>query len=183
MAQTGVRLLATALAVCCVSACGITPAASTASIPYTAPASPSTPAAQGKTASAAGRGTPGAALTHWIHQVAAGDRRGSCADMAARSSQMAACMSAAGAATFTSLHGNFVADGIRPGTPIRVTGAHVTGTNATISGRDVRVSGTTLDTLVALHSTGIKPGQLSFSFTLSRIDGAWYVDNFSMDVG
>jgi hypothetical protein len=183
MAQTCVRLLTTVLAACCVSACGIAPAASTASTTYSSHAGTSTPAEQGPTASAASRSTPGAALTNWIHHVAAGDRRGACDDMAARSSQMAACMSAAGMATFTSLHGNFVADGIRSSTPIRVTGAHVTGPNATISSSEIRVAGTTLHTLMLKHSTGIKPGQFSLSFGLSRVGGAWYVTTMNMNVG
>jgi hypothetical protein len=118
--------------------------------------------------------------------VAVGDRSAACQDMrepglsAQRSA--AACMSAAGAATFTSLHGNFVADGITPTTPISVAVAQVSGASAMVSGSHVRVSGTTLDSLMATHSTGVKPGQLSIVFELSRIDGAWYVTGMNMNV-
>jgi hypothetical protein len=115
--------------------------------------------------------------------VAAGNRSGACKDMAAQSSEMTTCMSSAGTATFASLHSNFVTDGIKSSTPIQVTGSHVTGTTATISGSDVCVSNTMLNTLIADHSTGIKSGQLRLSFDLSRVDDAWYVTNFNMDVG
>jgi hypothetical protein len=202
MPQTGAWPVAVVLAAAsCVCACG---AASTATTPSTAtstpaspstpanpstpaspstPANPSTPASQGQSATAAIRSTPGAALANWIHQVAAGDRSAACDDMAApeQSSALATCMSSGGTATFTAFHSNFVVDGIRPSTPIRVTGSHVTGSNATINGSDVWVSGTTMDTLVAEHSTGIKAGQVSLSFVLSRVDGAWYVINMNMN--
>jgi hypothetical protein len=32
------------------------------------------------------------------------------------------------------------------------------------------------------HSTGVKPGQFSISFELSRISGAWYVTGLNMDI-
>ena len=179
--------LAVALAAaCCVSACG----GGTASTAAGTRASSGTPAGSGEptgqVAVAVGRSTPGAAVTDWIRQVAIGDRKAACKDMrepglsAQRSA--AACMSARGAATFTALHGNFAIDGIRSSTPISVTAAHVAGTNATVSGSHVRVSATTLDLLIAAHSTGVKPGQVTVSFELSRIDGAWYVTGLNMNV-
>jgi hypothetical protein len=91
-------------------------------------------------------------------------------------------MSAAGKATFAALHSNFVTDGITPNTPISVPTAHVTGTNATVSGSDIHLSGTTLDSLMAAHSTGVKQGQLSIQFQLSRVDGRWYVTGMNMNV-
>jgi hypothetical protein len=182
--KTGVWPVAVVLATaCCVSACGTASTATTASTSSSAHASPGTPASQGQSAADTSNSTPGAALTNWIHAVAAGNRSGACKDMAARSSEMTTCMSSAATDTFTSLHGNFVTDGIKSGTPIQVTGSHITGTTATISGSDVCVSDTMLNTLMADHSTGIKPGQLRLSFDLSRVDGAWYVTNFNMDVG
>jgi hypothetical protein len=194
----GVRPLTAVLAAaCCVSACGgraassasaapTAPAASSASaapVASSTQASPGTQAGQDGATAAAGRGTPGAALASWIHQVAAGNRSASCRDMAAPgpSSSMATCMSAKGTASFDALHSNFVIDGIKPSTPISVAAARVTGTKATISGSDVRVSGTAMDTLMAEHSTGIKPGQLTLSFDLSRVDGAWYVTGMNMN--
>ncbi len=91
-------------------------------------------------------------------------------------------MSVKGSTTFTALHGNFVTDGIRPSTPISVASARIKGTNATVSGGDIHVSGTTMDSLMAAHSTGFKPGQLTIAFDLSRIDGAWYVTGMNMNV-
>ncbi|MGF7233941.1 MAG: hypothetical protein ACQSGP_03130 [Frankia sp.] len=91
-------------------------------------------------------------------------------------------MSAKATTTFTALHSNFVTDGIRPNTPISVAAPHVTGTSATVSGSDVHVAGTTLDSLIVAHSTGVKQGQLATAFTLSRIDGAWYVTDMNMTI-
>jgi len=178
--------LAALAAACCVSACGAgtTSTASGAPANSGAPASSATPAAQA--AAAVSRSTPGAVLTDWLRQVAVGNRSAACKDMrepglsAQRSA--AACISAAGATTFTALHGNFVIDGIRSSTPISVAAAHVTGTNATVSGSDIHVSATTLDSLMAAHSTGVKPGQITLAFDLSRIDGAWYVTGMNMNV-
>lgn len=186
MRQTTVWPLAAVLAAAyCVSACGTASAPAAATAIYGAHGSASTPASSAQPTAAGGRGTPGAALANWIHEVAVGNRQAACDDMAApgRSSAMTACMSSAGAGTFTALHGNFVTDGIKSGTPISVTGAHVTGTSATVSGGDVCVGSKMLDTLMAEHSTGIKQGQLGLSFSLSRVDGAWYVTNMNLNAG
>ena len=141
---------------------------------------------RGAATSAASPGAQGVVLADWIHQVAAGNRGAACQDMRepglSAKSSTAACMSAAGAATFNSLHGNFVADGIGPGTPISVTAPEGSGTSTTVNGTQVHVSGTTLDALMTAHSTGVKPGQLSIVFDLSRIDGAWYVTGMNMNV-
>jgi hypothetical protein len=91
-------------------------------------------------------------------------------------------MSAAGKATFDALHGNFVTDGITPGTPVSVPAAQVTGTTATVNGTDIHLSGTTLASLMAAHSTGVKPGQLAIQFRLSRLSGCWYVTGMTMNV-
>jgi hypothetical protein len=184
--KRAVRLLVTLAAVlaaaCCVSACG----GASAPTGSGTPASSGPPSGQGQGTAAVGHGTPGAALADWIRQVAAGNRSAACQDMrvpglSARSSS-AACLSAKGSTTFTALHGNFVTDGIKPGTPISVAAAHITGTNATVSGGDIHVSGTTLDSLMAAHSTGVKPGQVTIAFDLSRIDGDWYLTGMNMDV-
>jgi hypothetical protein len=173
--------LAAVMAACYVTACGggAAPAASGTPASTATPARPAAPSGQ----DAASPGTPAGVLADWMHQVAAGDRSGACQEMrqpgltAQRSA--AACMSARGTTILTALHGNFVTDGIRPGTPISIT-APATGTSVTISGRDIHLSGTTLDLLMAAHSTGVKPGQLAVSFGLSRIDGAWYVTDMNI---
>ena len=178
--KRAVCLLVPLAAACCVSACG----GATASTGSGTPASSGPPSGQGT--AAADRSTPGAALADWIRQVAVGNRSAACQDMrepglSARSSA-AACMSAKGSTTFTALHGNFVTDGIRPSTPISVAAAHITGTNATVSGGDIHVSDTTLDSLITAHSTGVKQGQLTIAFDLSRIDGDWYVTGMNMGI-
>jgi hypothetical protein len=189
---------------CCVSACGGgatvgtasgTPASSASSTPASSTPASGTPASgtpagsaapSGQGAAAASHSTPGAALADWIHQVAVGNRSASCQDMRepGLSAQGSAgvCMSAKAAGTFTALHHNFVIDGIRAGTPISVAAPHAAGSSVTVSGSDVRVSGTTLESLMAAHSTGVKPGQLTIAFGLSRVDGGWYVTGMNMNL-
>lgn len=187
-------LMAAVAVGCGVSACGsgasTTAAGATAS--SSQPASPGTASASGALAdqnrdSAAVRpATPGAALAYWIHQVAAGHRRAACGDMTepgySVQRSLAICMSATATAGFNALHDNFVTDGVGPGTPITVAAVHVNGTSAAVSGSQVRVSGTTLDSLIVAHSAGLKSGQLDISFEFSRVDGAWYVTGWNMNV-
>ena len=207
LARSLAPLIAAVAVGCCASACsgGTTatassspssPAGAGSSAPAVAsqPASTAavasasgTPAAQDQGTAAAGHSTPGAALADWMHQVAAGNRSAACHDMrepgySAEKGQ-SLCMSSAAAASFNGMHTNFVTDGIKPSTPISVTGAQVNGTQATISGNQVHLSGTTLDSLMVAHSTGVKPGQFDMSFKLSKVDGAWYVGDVNMNMG
>ena len=73
-------------------------------------------------------------------------------------------------------------DGITPSSAIKVVSAPSAGTSQTVSGTEIQVSGTTLTDLMVAHSTGVKPGQLSISFTLSRLGGGWYVTDMNMNV-
>jgi hypothetical protein len=175
------RPLAGALATLfCASACA-SGATSTASNGSSTPA-PGT--------AAVNRSTPGAVLTHWLQQVVRGDYGRACQDMRRASSSTAASAPYSAAAcaarssdsgsVLTHLHGNFTVDGITPRSSITVATAHVTGTSATVGGTDIYVSGTTLTSLIVAHSTGVKPGQFSISFKLSRIRGAWYVTGMNM---
>lgn len=133
-----------------------------------------------------GRKTPGAALADWMHQVTAGRRAAACQDMGSPGfsvqETMAFCMSAKARPGFTAEHRAFVTYGIRPSTPVSVA-AHVTGTKATASAKDVHLSGTTLYSLMMAHSTGVKPGQFTVTFQLARIQGNWYVSGMNMSGG
>ena len=100
---------------------------------------------------------------------------------AAAAKAIGSARTCASSKTLTALHGNFTVDGITPGTPIRVAAAHVTGTSANVSGTDIHVSGTSLTSLMIAHATGVKPGQFTISFKLSRISGAWYVTDMNMN--
>jgi hypothetical protein len=117
--------------------------------------------------------------------MAAGHRRAACQDMAqpgfSAQRSMAACMSAAGAGTFESLHKAFFTDGVKPSSAIRAT-ARIKGTSATVDPNDIRVSAATLMSLLMAHSTGVKPGEASMSFDLSRIDGAWHVTDMNLEL-
>ena len=186
-------LTAAAAAVCCVTACGggtaatasATPGSSIHAVSPAAPSGSDSPAGQDQGTAAAGLRTPGAALAQWMHRVAAGHRRAACQDMAqpglSAQRSMAACMSAAGTGTFGSLHSALVTDGVEPSSTIRAT-AHIKGTSATVDANDIRVSGTTLMSLMMAHGTGVKPGEVSMSFDLSRIDGAWYVTDMNLQL-
>lgn len=68
---------------------------------------------------------------------------------------MVLCMSAKAKPVFTAQHRAFVTDGIKRSTPVSVAAAHVTGTTATVSAKDIHVSGTTLYSLMMAHSTGV----------------------------
>lgn len=137
------------------------------------------------TGAAVSRSTPGAALTDWLRQVVRGDYRAACQDTATATAS--APTSAKGCASWSrimhALHGNFTVDRITPQSPITIVAAHVRGTSATISGTGIRVSGTTLTSLMLKHSTGVNPSQFSISFPLKRIRGAWYVAGLNMNIG
>jgi hypothetical protein len=137
------------------------------------------------TGAAVSRSTPGAALTDWLRQVVRGDYRAACHDTA--TTPASAPTSARGCASWSrlmhSLHENFTVDRITPQSPITIVAAHVRGTSATISGTRIRVSGTTLTSLMIKHSTGVNPSQFSISFPLSRVRGAWYVAGLKMNIG
>lgn len=171
---------------CCASACGSQPAATTSGVAVASsrPASPGTWSTAPGTSAGSGHRTPGAVLADWIHQVAADNRAAACNDM--REPEMSAqrsaadCMSAAGKGTFTALHASFAADGITAATAISVT-PQVKAANATASGSQVRIAGTTLDSLMTAHGTGVKPGQVDIGFELARIAGAWYVTGMNLD--
>jgi hypothetical protein len=134
---------------------------------------------------AVNRSTPGAVLTHWLHQMVRGDYGAACQDMAVPlpgrpaptpySATFCASKSFADDAAFTGLHDTFTTVGITPRSSITVATAQVTGTNATVDGTDIHVLGTTLTSLIAAHSTGLQPGKFSITFGLWHISGAWYV--------
>lgn len=96
---------------------------------------------------------------------------------------MVLCMSAKAKPVFTAQHRAFVTDGIKRSTPVSVAAAHVTGTTATVSAKDIHVSATTLYSLMMAHSTGVKPGQFTVTFQLAQIHGTWYVSGMNMDGG
>jgi hypothetical protein len=128
------------------------------------------------------------AVTRWLQQVVRGDYSTACQDMGGASSSTAApapysataCASTGPVSTLTHLHDNFTVDGITSRSSITAPTAHVTGTSATVDGTEIYVSGKTLTALIVAHSTGVKPGQFSISFDLTRISGAWYITNMNM---
>lgn len=178
--------LAVILAACSASACstGTIPAASSAKSPGV-----SVQSSRQAQPDAGVHSSPGAVVADWVHQVASGNLIASCRDemdpaqLAGRLGAL--CTSSLGRKAFTAYHGNFLIDGIRPGTPVTVTAAHITGSKATVSGSDVRVgvAGASLQSLMTAHSRGIKPGQLAIVFEVSRIDGAWYSTGMNITVG
>ncbi|MGH3279111.1 MAG: hypothetical protein ACRDNW_08235 [Trebonia sp.] len=57
----------------------------------------------------------------------------------------------------------------------------ITAATATASDSQARIAGTTLDSLMTAHGTGVKPGQVDIGFELARIAGAWYVTGMNLD--
>lgn len=147
-------------------------------------ASACSPATAG--ASAGGdRSTPSASLTYWLRQVVAGHDTAACEDMtqppkgtaAPLPNTAKACASKSNPSSegVRVLHGNFTADGIRPGNSVKIGAVHFGGKFAGVKATDIHVGGSTLTSIMVKHSTGIKPGQLQLSFLLTRFHRAWYV--------
>jgi hypothetical protein len=140
----------------------------------------------GESGAAAGvHSTPAAVVADWIHQVAGGNLAAACRDeldpgqLAGRLG--AQCKSAEVKKYFSFYHSNFASRGVKPSTPVSVTATHVTGSHASISGSDIRIGRTSLDALIA-DAPGLKPGELIWTFELSRINGAWYVPGSELSV-
>jgi hypothetical protein len=167
---------------CCAAACASGTASTAATTAITASRT-SSPAAS---TAADIHGTPGAALADWLHQIVVGDYKAACADMSQTATPgpraAAACAAPKAVTTLTALHGNFTVDGLRAATPISVTSAQVTGAKATVSGTEVRASGTTLNSLMIAHSTGVTPKSFAISFKLAKVDGGWYVTDLDMNI-
>jgi hypothetical protein len=136
------------------------------------------------------RGTPGAAFTDWMREVVRGDYATACREMTAAGDRApasspasgATCSSSQGKKAFTILSHDFVFLGITPKTSVTFSGVHMTGPSATIAGTDIHLLGTTLTSLMLKHSTGIKPGEFTLSFTFSRMRGDWYVTGMDMNL-
>jgi hypothetical protein len=93
-----------------------------------------------------------------------------------------ACLSGSAHTTLTSLHGNFRIDGLTRSSVITVGPVRATGNKATVNGTGIHVDGSDLTALMLKHSTGLKPGQLALSFSLSRVHGSWYVAGMNLSV-
>lgn len=128
---------------------------------------------------------PGTVLANWIHAVAAGQTKAACQDMGKPGVSpqrfLSTCLAGSNPVSPKTLHSEFTSSGISANAPVSAA-ATVKGSTATASGTDVRVGGKTLTSVIASHSTGLKPGQLKLGFKLSRIDGAWYVTDMSMNM-
>ncbi len=81
-----------------------------------------------------------------------------------------------------SFHGNFVADGLKPASQLMIWMPKPSGASATVNGTSIMVAGTNLTALMTAHSTGVKPGELKLSFTMSDLSGHWYVSDLNLDV-
>jgi hypothetical protein len=145
----------------------------------------STAQANSGSGTAAELSAPGAVLSIWLKQIVAGRYTDACADMAKAASAAPTptpLSTAQCASTLAGLHENFVTDGIKPASAITVDKAKVAGASATVDGKDVHVDGSTLTGLMVAHSTGVQPGQLSITFTLTQIGGAWHVTDLNLDI-
>ena len=137
------------------------------------------------------RTTPGAVLADWLHEVVVADYHAACQDMGEPASAGTAaspapspgiCPSSETVTPLKSFHSNFVTDGLKPGSRFTVAATASSGSTVTVNGTHVKVAGTNLTALMTAHSTGIKPGELKVSFTLSTIGGRWYVSGLNLEV-
>ena len=176
-----------------VSACAV--GSSSASGQSSASASPSgsRPATAAGSASptALDRTSPVAVLADWLHQEVVADYHAACRDMgepasagtaASPAPTPGACPSADTLSALKSFHGNFVADGLTPGSRISIWMPKPPGASVTVNGTTIMVGRTNLTALMTAHSTGVKPGELKLSFTMSDISGHWYVSDLNLDI-
>ncbi|HEY2237543.1 MAG TPA: hypothetical protein VGI21_02075 [Streptosporangiaceae bacterium] len=147
------------------------------------------------TAEAIDRSDPGAVLTDWLHQVVVADYHAACRDMGEPASAgtaaspapapapaPGACPSTDTVTALKSFHGNFVTDGLKVASQLMVWMPAPAGASVTVNGTSIMVGRSNLTALMTAHSTGVKPGELKLSFTLSNIGGQWYVSDLNLDV-
>ncbi|WP_326952850.1 hypothetical protein [Amycolatopsis sp. NBC_01286] len=65
---------------------------------------------------------------------------------------------------------------------VEVAGPAATGDSAKIAADKISVEGKTLDDIVLSHSTGVQPGQTNMTFSLQKLEEAWYVTNFDLKI-
>ncbi|WP_369199299.1 hypothetical protein [Streptomyces sp. PU-14G] len=58
-----------------------------------------------------------------------------------------------------------------------------TGNKTVVPADKVTIDGETLDKVILSNSSGVKEGQLDVKMTSSKIEGAWYVTDFALDIG
>jgi hypothetical protein len=142
-------------------------------------------------AAAPDRTGPAPVLAGWLHQLVVADYHAACRDMgepasagttASPAPTPGACPSPDTVTALRSFHGNFVADGLKPGSRFTVTAPSGSGRTVTVNGTRVTVAGSSLTALMTAHGTGVRPGELRVSFTLSAIGGRWYVSDLNLDV-
>jgi hypothetical protein len=162
-------------------------ASSTSGSAATSSTTSTTPAATSSASSAsADQATPAAALIEQLQQIVNGDYSAVCQQMGKIAAAMptpTSIPSSTCISTLTDLHENFATDGLTKNSTFTVDPVKATGDNATISGTNVHVAGSTLTALMIAHSTGVQSGQFDISFQVQRISGAWYVTNMNMNLG
>lgn len=143
--------------------------------------------------STSGAATAEQALAQWIGAVVSGDFVQACSVMADAEQTPPKVFSPEACAgqdkTMKSMRK--VLDGLRTAfTPdnaanppkVEVAGPAATGDSAKIAADKISVEGKTLDAVVLSHSTGVQPGQTNITFSLQKLEKAWYVTNFDLKI-
>jgi hypothetical protein len=78
------------------------------------------------------------------------------------------------------LHTAFTPDNAATSPHVEITGPAAVGDAAKITADKVSVDGKTLDDIVLSHSTGVQPGQTKMTFSLQKVEEAWYVTDFDL---
>ncbi|UOZ04935.1 hypothetical protein [Amycolatopsis sp. WQ 127309] len=133
------------------------------------------------------------ALARWIGAVVSGNFDQACSVMADAEQTPPKVFSPETCAgqdeTMKSVHK--VLDGLRTAfTPdnaanppeVEIAGPAATGDSAKIAADRISVEGKTLDDIVLSHSTGVQPGQTNITFSLRKLEEAWYVTNFDLKI-
>ncbi|UNT00639.1 hypothetical protein MMF93_32300 [Streptomyces tubbatahanensis] len=66
---------------------------------------------------------------------------------------------------------------------VEVAKTPATGGKAVVPADKVTIDGKSLDKVIVSNSSGVKEGQLDVNMTSSKIDDAWYVTDFAIDIG
>ncbi|MGY1439928.1 hypothetical protein [Streptomyces reniochalinae] len=66
---------------------------------------------------------------------------------------------------------------------VEVAKTPATGGKAVVPADKVTIDGKPLDKVILSNSSGVKAGQLDVKMTSSKIDDAWYVTDFALDLG
>ena len=160
-------------------------------------ASSGTSAGSGSSSAAS---TPAAALSGWVTDIVEGDYLSACTKMAVSANGSATGTPTPGTSALCTkvtqtgdvssspeslikdLHASFTPKSLSGQPSVTVDPLSASGSSVTADAKQVSIDGTPLDQVIVANSTGVTTADLQVTFSLTRLDGTWYVSNFNLDV-